>query len=143
MSRNSSAATRAQVPAGRGLEAELPRGGDDVAAEPVDREEDQQGDDAERREEREQGREAREGEDVESDVAGEDRVGDAERRPVDHPEHQAPGRGHRQSGQESEPERDRKGEPSERGGDVDRQRRFAELKDDGMRDQAALCPAAG
>ena len=48
------------------------------------------------------GREAGQREDVESDVAGEDRVRDPERRPVDHPEHQVPGRGRGEAGQEAE-----------------------------------------
>ena len=69
---------------------------------------------ARRGQEPEHGRQAGQREDVESDVAGEDRVGDPERRPVDHSEHQVPGPVATKPASSAQNQRDRKTQTAQR-----------------------------
>ena len=126
------------VHAGRGLDAEPPGAEDDVAPERVDRDQRQEREDGDGGQEPERRGDAGQREDVEADVAGEDRVPGPERCRVDHPEHQAPGRRRGQAGQQTERQGDRQAQPAQRAGDVHPRRRLDEPEHHRVGDQAAL-----
>ena len=75
----------------RRLDSELPRARwDQITADGVDRDDGEERESREGVKEAESGRECGKREDIEADVAREDRIGDAERRLVDRPQRQVP-----------------------------------------------------
>ena len=121
-----------------GLDPELPRAKRQIAADAVHRRHQRERDYRQGDQKAERKRKRGQGEDVEADVAGEDRVRDAERRPAERQEHPRPGLGTDQAGQDPDHECDRQGQTPKRHRDVEPRRRFRELEQDRVGDQSPL-----
>ena len=124
-------------PGGR-LDHEPPGAQDDVAAQPVQGDQQEETEHDESGQQPDRGRQRRQREDVEPDVAREDRVRDAELRLVDRPEHQVPGRRGGEAGQQAHGQRDRQAQAAKRGRDVHVRRRLLELEHHRVGDEAPL-----
>ena len=127
-----------QVQPGRRLDHEPPGTQHDVAAQPVERDQEEETEHDERGQQPDRGRQRGQREDVESDVAREDRVGDAELRLVDRLEHQVPGRRGGEAGQQPDGQRDRQAQAAKSRRDVQVRRRLLELEHDRVGHEAPL-----
>jgi hypothetical protein len=121
------------------LDAQASRPQHHVAAQPVERDQEEEAQAAERGQEPDACRERREGKDVEAEITREDRVRDSERSAVDHPEHDIPRRRGGQPGEQAQHQRHRQAQSRERRRDVEPRRRRPDVQHDRVGDEAALC----
>ena len=128
-----------QVQARGRLDAQAARPQHDVAAQPVERDQQEEAQPAERGQEPDPRRERGQREDVEPDVAREDRVRDPERGAVDGAEDDVPGRRGGQTGEQAQHNRRRQAQAPQRRREVQVRRRRRDPEHDRVGDQPALC----
>ena len=127
-----------QVQARGRLDAQAPRAQHHVAAHPVERDQQEQAEAGERGEEPDRRRERGQREDVEPDVAREDRVRDPERGAVDGAEDDLPGRRGGQAGQQAQHDRHRQAQAPQGRRQVQVRRRRRDPEHDRVGDQPPL-----
>jgi hypothetical protein len=126
------------VQPGRGLEPDPPGTKHDVSAEAIQRYQQQERHRGQRKQEPKSGGDRRQREYVVTDVAGEDGIYGPERRSMNCAQNQIPRRGEGQAGQQAQRQGNRQGKPPHCPGYVQPRRLGAQLKHEGIRDNATL-----